>query len=531
MKTQYNLPCRFAAALVALLLLLTVACASQTANQGEVLLPSSESEQEPTESSPAEPAEESQEEPETPASETEESTQAAPAAVASTAPVIIEPSPRVPAPDGLEELHSLNIKGRTYHQVKKVEDQAALCAALDALVPEEQAAPDTKQPPIAGFLMLRDGLKTSYIITDTQVYSSGDNAEVYQSDMKLRESLQTLADGYNKSYPQGIPQWLAYMSTGRITKARFWGKSKDLSKDASFVTTDAQELRRIARLLKIMAVDPAKTSTETVLNPTTSGDGISLRLTFDSGVEYLLYGVNGGAEVVLSSSDMGYDIMYTLLPPEQLDKLIALAEDFSGCIPTPENPMTAKPVIYLYPEKPTEVLVQLAFAGELTYTYPAYNGGWQVTAYPDGRLVNKADSTEHFYLFWEGNSATDWRFDEGFCVPGTETEAFLREKLAYMGLTPREYNDFLVYWVPEMQQNPYNLITFATQQYEQLAPLTVSPAPDSALRVHMVYKAVDAPVAIREQQFTPFVRKGFTMVEWGGSRAGVQTPADKPNLS
>lgn len=531
MKTQYNLPCRFAAALVALLLLLTVACANRAQEQEALPPKSSEAELAPSESQP-----QSAEEP-APSSSVDPKAQSPQAAVASTAPGIspgeaaIQELPETARPSKLEELHSLNVKGRTYHQVEKVEDQAALCAALDALVPEEQAAPDTKQPPIAGFLMLRDGLKTSYIITDTQVYSSGDNAEVYQSDMKLRESLQTLADGYNKSYPQAIPQWLAYMSTGRITKARFWGKSKDLSKDASFVTTDAQELRRIARLLKIMAVDPAKTSTETVLNPTTSGDGISLRLTFDSGVEYLLYGVNGGAEVVLSSSDMGYDIMYTLLPPEQLDKLIALAEDFSGCIPTPENPMTAKPVIYLYPEKPTEVLVQLAFAGELTYTYPAYRGGWQVTAYPDGRLVNKADSTEHFYLFWEGNSATDWRFDEGFCVPGTETEAFLREKLAYVGLTPREYNDFLVYWVPEMQQNPYNLITFATQQYEQLAPLTVSPAPDSALRVHMVYKAVDAPVAIREQQFTPFVRKGFTMVEWGGSRAGVQTPADKPNLS
>lgn len=532
MKKQHDFFRRFAAALVALLLLLTAACASQTAEYREASSNKSEPEPVVSESSMPELAEESQVEPETPASQAEESTQ--PAATSTAAVIlpaqVVEPSPGAPTPAGLEELHSLNVTGRTYQKVKKTEDQAALCEMLDALLVEELATADTKQPPIAGFLMVRNGIKTSYTVTDTQVYSTGGSTKVYQSDMKLRESLQALADGYNNSYAKSVPQWLAYMSTGRITKAQFGGKSEDFSKDASFVTTDARELQQISHLLKNLGVNPAKTDTETLLNPTTSGDGISLRLTFDSGVEYLLYGFRSGAEIVLSSSDMGYDIMYTLSPPEQLAKLVALAEDFSGCTPTRENPLTAKPVIYLYPEEPTEVLVQLDFAGELTYTYPVYNKGWRVTAYPDGRLVNKPDNTEHFYLFWEGNSGTDWRFDEGFCVAGDETEVFLREKLAYMGLTPREYNDFLVYWVPEMQQNPYNLITFATRQYEQLAPLMVSPAPDSVLRVHMVYKAVDAPVAIPAQQLNSFVRKGFTMVEWGGSRAGVQLPAGKPNL-
>ncbi|MEG2074725.1 MAG: hypothetical protein RRY54_08150 [Angelakisella sp.] len=182
------------------------------------------------------------------------------------------------------------------------------------------------------------------------------------------------------------------------------------------------------------------------------------------------------------------------------------------------NPLTAKPVIYLYPRKQTDVNVKLDFKGELWYTYPTIkDGGWNVTAYPDGRLVNKADGSEHYYLFWDGSSNTQWKFDEGFCVAGDDTEAFLREKLAYMGLTPREYNDFITYWTPKLMGNKYNLITFAGEQYEQLAPLTVSPAPDSVLRVHMVYKATDKPVAIPEQKLKPFTRKGFTVVEWGGS--------------
>ena len=181
-------------------------------------------------------------------------------------------------------------------------------------------------------------------------------------------------------------------------------------------------------------------------------------------------------------------------------------------------PETGKPVIYLYPEQPTDVTVKVDCKGQFTYTYPTYNNGWQVTAYPDGRLVNKADGSEHYYLFWKGNAGANWRFDEGFVVKGEDTERFLINALKTMGLTPREYNDFIVYWLPEMQHNPYNLITFATDEYEQLAPLTVTPKPDSILRVHMVYRALNEPVEIKEQKLTPFERKGFTVVEWGGTR-------------
>ncbi|KAF5034104.1 hypothetical protein DSECCO2_599650 [anaerobic digester metagenome] len=70
-----------------------------------------------------------------------------------------------------------------------------------------------------------------------------------------------------------------------------------------------------------------------------------------------------------------------------------------------------------------------------------------------------------------------------------------------------------------MQGAAYNLITSAGTQYEALAPLAVSPTPDSVLRVHMVFKAVDAPIEIPEQTLTPFKRKGFAVVEWGATDA------------
>ena len=48
--------------------------------------------------------------------------------------------------------------------------------------------------------------------------------------------------------------------------------------------------------------------------------------------------------------------------------------------------------------------------------------------------------------------------------------------------------------------------------------MEITPAPDSVLRVHMVYKVLSRPVDIPPQTLSPFVREGFTVVEWGGSK-------------
>lgn len=180
---------------------------------------------------------------------------------------------------------------------------------------------------------------------------------------------------------------------------------------------------------------------------------------------------------------------------------------------------SAKPVIYLYPEEETTVSVQLDVTGELTTTYPAYADGWTVTAEPDGTLHDAA-GREYSYLFWEAEQAVDWDFSEGYCVRGADTADFLREALAARGLTPREYNEFIVYWLPQMEGNAWNLISFQTELYEENAALTVTPAPDSVLRVFMSWKPVDEEIAIEPQAVEPFAREGFTLVEWGGVKVG-----------
>lgn len=176
-----------------------------------------------------------------------------------------------------------------------------------------------------------------------------------------------------------------------------------------------------------------------------------------------------------------------------------------------------KPVIYLYPEVEINVHVELDFNGDLTCTYPAYEDGWDVSAQPDGTLTNRADGKEYSYLYWEGISQTAWDMSEGFAVKGEDTAAFLQETLSAMGLTPREYNEFIVYWLPRMQDNPYNLITFQQETYTDAAKLKITPEPDSVLRVFMAYQPLDEPVEVPAPEILSFERTGFTVVEWGGT--------------
>ena len=195
---------------------------------------------------------------------------------------------------------------------------------------------------------------------------------------------------------------------------------------------------------------------------------------------------------------------------------LLLLAAMTGCWPLEEQ-YTEKPVIYLYPEAETDVTVQLDYVGGLTCTYPTYDCAWRVAAAPDGTLTDERGQT-YRYLYWEGVDDVQYDFSEGFCVPGEETAAFLEDALAQLGLTRAEANEFIIYWLPQMEQNAYNLISFQQETYTDAAKLTITPQPDTLLRVFMAWKPLTKAVEIAPQTLTAPERTGFTAVEWGGAK-------------
>ncbi|WP_050769650.1 hypothetical protein [Thermosinus carboxydivorans] len=190
-----------------------------------------------------------------------------------------------------------------------------------------------------------------------------------------------------------------------------------------------------------------------------------------------------------------------------------------------------KPVIYLYPTKTMLVEVKHEFKGRLHTTYPEYNDGWRVIASPDGDLLNTRDNRHYQYIFWDGSydfPLQHYRLTDGFVVKKENYAAFLRDKLQQIGLNEREINDFIVYWLPEMNKYQNCFVHFRiNDNIDGSSVLAVKPKPQTMIRVFMEYYGFDAwddRPRLPEQVLPSIPRQGFTLVEWGGSRLAFLLP-------
>ena len=182
-----------------------------------------------------------------------------------------------------------------------------------------------------------------------------------------------------------------------------------------------------------------------------------------------------------------------------------------------DPPLAYKPVIYLYPTEQTDVIITYVNSENLKTTYPKYNGAWRVHADVDGTLTDENGRTYYAIFFDEARTYTV-DFSEGFYVTAENAIYFLEEKLALLGLSEREADEFIMFWLPVLQQNGQSVVYFEqTTERAAECPVDVVPAPDCTLRVIIHIKQVNAPVDIAEQTLTPTERGGFTLVEWGGT--------------
>ena len=341
------------------------------------------------------------------------------------------------------------------------------------------------------------------------------------------ENLWALKAQMQKTYdatPEKSATWLAIINPDRVTSL-----TVVRSGEQPVSLTNLAQIEMLD-LLCSLPVEQAEKKTALWKTPDTE-----YRITFANGLLYRVQQLKN--KLRLWSSDMDFLLEYTLSKENQerlnertqfeiLRQQAGKTNPETGepVIQQDEkpNPDTAKPVIYLYPQQTQKVRVQLDFDGKLTSTYPTYpQEGWNVTAQPDGTLTDE-QGRSYRYLFWEGVADDAWRLENGSFVKAEDARAFLEQSLSRLGLNELEQNDFISYWLPKLQANEESFVHFAAEQYTDRARLTVSPQPDSVLRVQMLMIGVDSSnrrqlSALPKQQLQVFARKGFTLVEWGGT--------------
>ncbi len=190
------------------------------------------------------------------------------------------------------------------------------------------------------------------------------------------------------------------------------------------------------------------------------------------------------------------------------------------------NHPVEKPVVYLYSNKSTNVNLSIDFKGDLTFMYPRYNNGWQVNVSKEG-IQNKSDQKLYPYLFWEGTTSelgfvTTANGMEGYFIQTDSTISFLENTLTQLGLNQTEMTDFITFWGPQIKKHRYATIQFLVDEVytNEVAGINVIPAPDAMRRIYLLFEGSEIEL---EQNFLttpklkPFVRKGFTLVEWGGT--------------
>lgn len=178
-----------------------------------------------------------------------------------------------------------------------------------------------------------------------------------------------------------------------------------------------------------------------------------------------------------------------------------------------------EPIIYLYPEEKTHISLSVdKNTVKLLHTEPRHGQGWEVLAFPGGKILDIGTNIEHNYLFWEGVSNYVPIRKDGFVLKSNEVYKELPLILVKLGLNSSEVGDFMEAWLHKLVVSNYVYITFhATDEVNKYAPLEIDPKPNTVIRILMEYKPLDYPINVEDYVF-PNVpnREGFTLIEWGG---------------
>ncbi len=206
--------------------------------------------------------------------------------------------------------------------------------------------------------------------------------------------------------------------------------------------------------------------------------------------------------------------MYTPDQARNKEKLADTTNCVAACID--------KPVIYLYPTKPTLVDVSVVSPGRIFVSDPLYpTGGWKnVLAHPDGRLLYEAK--EYKELYYETAVSKVNPPKTGIVIATANLDEKLGHIVDQLGLRGEEKKEFMDYWIPRLIKlnSPYILFSILDQdEKERLDHVDIYPKPDTFINFIAYFKAVNTPFYPIDPLILPQApkRTGFTAVEWGGT--------------
>lgn len=199
--------------------------------------------------------------------------------------------------------------------------------------------------------------------------------------------------------------------------------------------------------------------------------------------------------VIISVDDLGYQNIFT-------------NGDFG---PQAE---CAKPVIYLYPEVPTTISVDVDAL--ITKSDPKYNRGWTVEASPNGELIHNGNM--YTSLFWDGyGNGTYPELNKGFVVKTEDALALMEQHLTYFGFNQTEISEFSDFWRPHLPSQAYTKFSWIqTAEMQQLAALKITPPPRTLIRAFVDFTGVEEMEEVAPQTLIRQERIGYVATEWGG---------------
>lgn len=176
-----------------------------------------------------------------------------------------------------------------------------------------------------------------------------------------------------------------------------------------------------------------------------------------------------------------------------------------------------KPVIYLYPTKPT--YVDVTVSGNIIESIPEYNNGWfGVLALPGGVLFYK----NNYYreLYYESSQEKLNPPDNGIFLETSTLKEGLKKQVLKLGLIDIEAQEFVDYWTPRLKALNKKYILFSIldkKEKERTDHVEINPKPDTFIEFIAYFKGVDEEFETKLfNPPTPPKRIRFTAVEWGG---------------